>query len=406
MKGNLIINTQFRNITTFKVDAGWRQWMFLQVELDNGLCGISEFTDSNGSINSLLAAIGDIRSHLIGIEFTSVDQVTSALRRRYRQSLPGIMWKAISAVENALWDLLSKVNETPIHEYFHKDFTPENKFASYWSHCPTTRVRASEFLSSKPVRTNQDLIELGSLIRDNKFTAIKTNLVSLSPTNMVFMPGFNKNFSLTQEQIPKDYEFELSKILDLISQNHSSLEFIIDFNYNLTFNEFTKIQDILLSKKIKYLEIDFDNYEISELVLNNSELPICTGENILGLWNYMPIINDNRVQIISIDLLWNGLSESFLIAKEAIKKGKRIAIHNYYGGLATSMALTFLSLLPIENLELVEFDFDDVPWRDEIVSNPVTFKDGFLSTNFGLGWSNELNLQAIDEYLNQNRRII
>ena len=127
-----------------------------------------------------------------------------------------------------------------------------------------------------------------------------------------------------QEQIPEDYAFELSSIIDSISKNHSSLDFIIDFNYNLTFYEFTIIQDILLDKRIKYLEIDFDNYGICQLFLDHSKFPICTGENILSLWNFMPILNDDRVEIISIDLLWNGLSESFLIAEEAIRKGKKI----------------------------------------------------------------------------------
>ena len=113
----------------------------------------------------------------------------------------------------------------------------------------------------------------------------------------------------------------------------------------------------------------------------------------------MPILNDPRIQIVSIDLLWNGLSESVKIAHRAIAHGKKVAIHNYYGGLATSMALNFLSLLPPEHLELVEFDFDDVPWRDNIIANPAKFENGFLSLDLGLGWSSDLNLQAAQDFM-------
>ena len=393
------MNNQITDISTYVVNAGWRKWLFLEIELGNKITGISEFTDSNGSIDSLLAGIGDIKRDLLGQEFNSVLEFTDALRRKYRQALPGIMWKAISAVENALWDLRSKIDNKPIHEYFNSTTPNKIKFEAYWSHCPTTRVRASEHILANPIRTNQDLVELGSLILEKKFRAIKTNLVSLSPKNQVFMPGFNKNFSLAKQKIPDGYSFELANILNLISSLNPNLEYIVDFNYNLTFVEFIEFQEVLKQSNIKYFELDFDDYDTKEVFLNNALIPICTGENILGLWNYMPILSDPRIQIVSIDLLWNGLSESVKIAHRAIDYGKKVAIHNYYGGLATSMALIFLSLLPPEHLELVEFDFDDVSWRDHIISSPAKFEDGFLSLDLGLGWSSELNLQAAHDFI-------
>lgn len=393
------MNNQFTNISTYVVNAGWRKWLFLEIELGNKITGISEFTDSNGSINSLLAGIEDIKRDLLGQEFTSVLELTYALRRKYRQALPGIMWKAISAVENALWDLKSKIDNKPIHEFFNCIKPNKIKFETYWSHCPTTRVRAPEHILANPLRTNRDLVELGSLILEKKFRAIKTNLVSLSPKNQVFMPGFNKDFSLSKQKIPDGYIFELANILNLISSLNPNLEYIVDFNYNLTFEQFIEFQDVLKQHKIRYFEVDFDDYDTKEVFLNNALIPICTGENILGLWNYMPILNDPRIQIVSIDLLWNGLSESVKIAHRAITYGKKVAIHNYYGGLATTMAMIFLSLLPPENLELVEFDFDDVPWRDHIITNPAKFEDGFLNLNLGLGWSSALNLKAAHDFI-------
>ena len=118
--------------------------------------------------------------------------------------------------------------------------------------------------------------------------------------------------------------------------------------------------------------------------------------NILGLWNYLQLVNDSRIDIVSIDLIWNGLSESLKIASAAISKGKRIAVHNYYGGLATSMVCVFLEMLPDEALELVEFDFDDVPWRDSIVSNPITVKNGSVRHVNELGWNNGFIFDHVD----------
>ena len=52
------------------------------------------------------------------------------------------------------------------------------------------------------------------------------------------------------------------------------------------------------------------------------------------------------------------------------------------------MALVFLSMLPTESIELLEYDYDDVSWRDTIVSNPAKLSNGSLKYKPGLGWNN------------------
>lgn len=392
---------KIKTLEKIKVRAGWRDWLFLKVELDSGLVGWSEFTDSNGSIPTLMCAINDIENTIRGIEFDGVMPIVTALRRKYRQSLPGIMWKAISALENALWDLESQVQQRQINNFFSENPVCEEKelFKAYWSHCPTTRIRSSKYIEAEPIINLIDLIKLGEEIKLRGFSAIKTNLISLLPNPHVHMPGFNKNFSIYQEGLPINYEDELSKIIDLLTSQNNDLEVIIDLNFNVNPFEYIKIQKSLYKKNIRWIEVDFDDWDTGQIYLQNTHFPICTGENIIGLWNFMPILMDKRIHIISIDLLWNGLTESVKIAREAIKHGKKIAVHNYYGALATSMAVTFLSLLPRESLELVEFDFDDVPWRDLIVTNPILIEEGFLQSNPGIGWNNSLNLTNAKDFI-------
>ena len=231
-------------------------------------------------------------------------------------------------------------------------------------------------------------MELGKEISKLKFSAFKTNLVQITPSPAVLMPGFNKNFDLITKSIPKNYSENFRSILDSIINKSNEFEVIIDFNYNLDYSNFISIQNSLHGLKIKWLEIDFDEIELYEQVLRNKQFPICTGENILGVYNYENILNDDRIDIISIDLLWNGLQESLIIAEKAIAHNKKIAVHNYCGSLATSMALVFLSMLPTDSIELLEFDYDDVSWRDTIVSNPTKFSNGSLEYIAGQGWNN------------------
>jgi L-alanine-DL-glutamate epimerase-like enolase superfamily enzyme len=380
-----------KSFESYQIPAGWRNWLILCVESPDGILGFSEFTDSNSSQATLMTAIDEIGNLLKNRKFNSIEEIVLNLRHKYRQALPGIMFKAISAFENALWDLKSKSDGKLISSYFPSSnlaLTNQN-FKCYWSHCPTTRIRASEHIGLNPIQNYDDLVELGIEISKLKFLAFKTNLVQVTPSPAVLMPGFNRNFDLATRNIPNNYPESFRNVLESIVKESNNFEIIIDFNFNLNYDNFISIQDSLHGLKIKWLEIDFDDFDLYEQILKHKQFPVCTGENVLGIYNYNNILNDDRIEIISIDLLWNGLQESLKIAEKAIARNKKIAVHNYCGSLATSMALVFLSMLPPDSIELLEYDYDDVNWRDTIVSNPAKFSDGSLEYIPGLGWNND-----------------
>jgi L-alanine-DL-glutamate epimerase-like enolase superfamily enzyme len=375
----------------FQIPAGWRKWLILSITSKDGLVGFAEFTDSNGSEATLLTAIEEIGELLVGKRIISIEEIVLNLRKKYRQSLPGIMFKAISAFENALWDLQSKNSGNSITRLLSRDQhnSQSQKFKCYWSHCPTTRIRSAEHISADPIFTFNDLKLLGDQILANGFPAFKTNLVQIKPIPKVLMPGFNKNFLFDTEIIPDSYPKELKSILKAIVNDSEKLEVIIDMNFNVNLDKFNSIQNEISDFNVRWIEIDFDDFFLYEEILKVKKYPLCTGENLLGLNSFEKIIYDKRVDIISIDVLWNGLTESLKIAELAISLGKKIAVHNYYGSLATSMALVFLSMIPADSVELMEYDFDDVPWRDSIVSNPPKLLDGTVEYILGKGWNND-----------------
>ena len=62
-----------------------------------------------------------------------------------------------------------------------------------------------------------------------------------------------------------------------------------------------------------------------------------------------------------------------------------VAPHNYYGHLSTLMSAHFCAAVP--NFRIMEYDVDDVPWRDDIVTHPPVIENGQLvvPTRPGLG---------------------
>ena len=59
------------------------------------------------------------------------------------------------------------------------------------------------------------------------------------------------------------------------------------------------------------------------------------------------------------------------------------------------MALTLLECLP--PAELLEYDKDDVAWRDTIVTQVITPTNGEVLKPLGIGWGNNLKLKEISE---------
>jgi L-alanine-DL-glutamate epimerase-like enolase superfamily enzyme len=392
---------QIQKIEIYRIDGGWRDWVFVRISSNFGNHGLSEVTESNGSLAALIASLKDLSSKIVGVDYSNVSEIVQLLRRSVRQSLPGILWKAISGLENALWDLRSKDSELSIAELMGCENQALILASTYWSHCPTTRIRSSEVITQTQIANNSDLERLTLEIKELGFQAIKTNIFNFQHTPIIRMPGFAKNLRDLRSEINVNDLSNFTKSLRLLHSSLPELELIIDLNYNFVESSFKALQDNLEGLPIRWLEVDFDNYVVQEGILNSSKFDICTGENILGLYNFLPTLRDDRVKIVSIDLIWNGLTESIAILKEAVAAGKMIAVHNYYSALANAMALVFYQMIPEENRELLEFDYDDVVWREEIIRNAPIIENGILSHLVASGWGIDLNFEKLEPHIKE-----
>lgn len=377
--------------------AGWRDWFFLVLTNSNGEQGISEFTESHGPKYGLLSCVHELSSQIVGQDSRRVDEIVATLRRRNRQSLGGPTWKAISAIENALWDLRSKTEETRILDLLEieSQMKLDGSVQSYWSHCGTTRVRAASIVGKLPVKTLEDLWDLGTEVQSKKFHAFKTNLLDFQGVPTVRMPGFSPEF-----KSPPLIDYSFKEVLEasLTAFTHDgelSAKPILDWNYNVEPDSYSPLLEVVSRFNPRWVEIDFSSPSDLLKIPKYNDVRICTGENLLGIDSYEPYLQSDAISVISIDLLWNGLSESLKIAKRAQALGKRITIHNYYSHFATSMALTFYEFF--SNLELLEFDLDDVQWRDSIVWRGIDLMDGDIKFEKHLGWGNVIKVEAISK---------
>jgi L-alanine-DL-glutamate epimerase-like enolase superfamily enzyme len=99
------------------------------------------------------------------------------------------------------------------------------------------------------------------------------------------------------------------------------------------------------------------------------------------------------MDVIIVDVPWNGLAESLKVASMADAYEVNVAPHNFYSHLATMMSAHLCAVAP--NIRIMEFDTDQVSWMDDLVTTRPTIKDGYLTLPTGPGWGTEINEAAV-----------
>ena len=97
-----------------------------------------------------------------------------------------------------------------------------------------------------------------------------------------------------------------------------------------------------------------------------------------------------------IDLPWNGILESMKIASMAEAYEVNCAPHNFYGHMSTLMSAHFCAAIP--NFRIMEIDIDDVPWKDDLVTEPPRIEHGQLIMPTKPGWGADINEEVVKRH--------
>lgn len=66
-----------------------------------------------------------------------------------------------------------------------------------------------------------------------------------------------------------------------------------------------------------------------------------------------------------------------------------VASHNSSGPLSHVISAHFCAVVP--NFQIMEFDVDAVPWRGELLTQPLAIDDGQFVLPTGPGWGCDVN---------------
>lgn len=373
-------------------DAGWRDFSFLKITTDDGLVGWSEYNESYGGAG-ITTTIRRMGPSLIGKDPRATEHITTTLYAITRQAPGGVNQQAIAAIENALLDVKAKALGIPVYSLFGGPV--RQALPLYWSHCGGYRVRNPELLGVEPVRTLDDLVALGRHVKDRGFKALKTNIFRLdqNPPSM-HQAGFARGAGFPELNADTVLLTSIADCLAAFRQGMGSeMGLYLDVNFNFKTEGFIKVAKVCEPFDLSWLEIDTFDPEGLRLIRDRARMPIASCESLFGRRQYRPFFENRSMDVAIVDVPWNGLAEAVKIASMADAYEINCAPHNFYGHLATMMGAHLAAIIP--NFSIMEADIDDVPWKDELVTQVPAIEQGIMAVPRGPGWGADINEEAL-----------
>jgi galactonate dehydratase len=374
-------------IETFVVDAGWRPWQFVAVRTDGGITGYGECSDGRNPYG-VVGAVRDFEPILVGRDPRPVEMRYWDLYRMARQSTGGIAAKAIAGIELALWDIKAKALGVPVYELFGGPL--RERQLVYWSHCGTSRARHADLIGVPPIRTLDDIARLGEEVVRRGFRALKTNIVVPGEPARVHFAGFGGGPGTTDQNVTPEMVNHVATLLGTFRRAVGpQVGLALDLNFNFKPEAARRICRALESLGMMWVEMDMYDERALREVKDATSIPICSGENLFGLRGYRPYFEARAMDVVMIDVPWNGFAPSKRIADLAESYELNVAPHNYYSHLSTLHSAHLTACVP--NVRIMEVDIDDVPWKDELVDHPPVIENGELLIPSGPGWGADLD---------------
>jgi L-alanine-DL-glutamate epimerase-like enolase superfamily enzyme len=226
------------------------------------------------------------------------------------------------------------------------------------------------------------------------YTALKTNpIVFDGTTPRLLNPGFRPGLELGRNGDARTFEAIAQQLAAFRAGAGEDVDLLLDVNFGFSCEALRQLAQRLEPLGLFWLEADVHGPAALAEVRRATRTPIASLESIYRLKGFLPYFEAAACDVAIIDVVWNGLPESLKIAATAEAFEVNVAPHNFYGHIASLISAHFAAVVP--NLRIVEYEVDDVPWKDELVTHPPVIEAGQMLVPDRPGWGADVNEEAL-----------
>ena len=286
-----------------------RPYVFCKLETNQGLVGWGEGT-LEGKAGATMACIEDFRDFVIGADPMQVEHIWQSMYVHSFYRAGPVMGSAISAIDQALWDIRGKALGVPVYKLLGGPLDPRG-------------VRG--YYHADGVRTPEALAKLRETAIQQGVSCFKTGL----PTYYEWIE--------TRKKISAAV-----KSMQMLRENLGpEIDIAVDFHAKTS----PSVASILV-KEVEPLNLLFieepcppENVQAMAKIARRSTTPIATGERLVALYGCRELIEMGVVDILQTDINHvGGITGLWKVSQMASVSGISMAPHaceGPIGGLAT-----------------------------------------------------------------------
>lgn len=310
---------------------------YIRIKTKGGLEGLYGMLEPE----TITPILEQLRPFLIGKDALAVETIWDQLYRNYRHSRAGQYMMAVSAVDNALWDIRGKYFKAPVYELLGG---PTRKEVRVYGSCLSYSIE-----KGKAGPRAKQLYNDGFL--HQKW------FMAYGPGDGI--PGLNKSIELVEE------------LRDALGDD-AQIMFDAFMGWDIPFA--TQWCKAVEKYRPYWIEEAFpvDHLESFIQLRQNTTIPLATGEHFYSRWEVQNFLKAGAIEIVQADPEWcGGVSELVKICNLSSTYGAKVFPH----GHNIHAALHVVASQSPEVCPLVEFLINHMP-------NKVHFqKDPLLTTN-------------------------
>jgi len=358
----------------FTSARGWlyttRTSCIVEIRTDEGITGWGECYGPAAVNRTIIET--QYRARVIGRDPFDVEVVWEDLYNRIKDyGLTGMTIAALSGIDIALWDIIGRALNKPIHKLIGG------------AHRTEVQAYATGLYFIDMDRLVKEAVEEAEEYAAQGFRAIKMKI------------GLG------------DPKLDLRRVAAVRQAIGSDVRLAVDANHC-----FTVPQAIRLGRAMEELDLlwfeepispeDHDGYvEVTRAL----DMAVAGGENDFTRWGFRDVIARKAMDIVQPDVCAaGGISECRKIAAMASAHGVECVPHAWGSAIGLAATVQFLAALPDTPPAfrpmppMLEFEQTPNPLRDHLAKEPITQKNGIVRVPDGPGLGIEIDMAILDQY--------
>ncbi|MEX0762061.1 MAG: galactonate dehydratase [Dehalococcoidia bacterium] len=356
------------------------RYLLVQVETDAGITGLGE-SGAWGFLEASAAAIEKFGRYLVGQDPLRIEHHWQYMYR-FSHFRGSAVMGAISAIDIALWDIMGKHFDAPVHQLLGGKVRDK------------ARVYYHVFGETK-----QELLDGIVDAKNQGFTAV----------------GHLTPFLDEEREVPyfKTHADKISDAIDTVGRYREAVGNEVDLCIEIH-RRMTPTEAVQLGLGIEKFHPFFfedpvtpDNVDEMEYVADKINIPIATGERYTTMWEFEMALRRNAVQYVRPDVcLVGGISGARKVAALAEARHVGVVPHNPLSPVSTAACLQIAATAP--NFALQEYPIgESVPPKSDLVTGRAEHDGkGFLVISDRPGIGVELKPDAAEKVKYTPREVV